>query len=198
MLFRSEAYQGPWRAHIAMWAAETALRRASGDFIECGVWLGFVSSLVMQYIGWNESHGQRRFFLVDSFEGLSGDMLTADEKSVGTHATFGERYVGTLERARQTMKGFNDVHFVKGFVPHILPSIPAKEVAYLHLDMNAAIPEVEALTFFWPKLVTGGVVLFDDYAYAGYRPQKIAIDQVAASFGVTVASLPTGQGLLIK
>ena len=42
------------------------------------------------------------------------------------------------------------------------------------------------------------MVLFDDYTYVGYHPQKHALDDAAASLGVTILSLPTGQGLLIK
>jgi hypothetical protein len=59
-------------------------------------------------------------------------------------------------------------------------------------------PEAEALKHFWPQIVNGGIVLFDDYTYDGYKPQKIALDEVADTFGVMIASLPTGQGLLIK
>ena len=51
---------------------------------------------------------------------------------------------------------------------------------------------------FWPKLVPGGIVLFDDYAYYKHTPQKTALDSWADSVGVQILSVPTGQGLLIK
>jgi hypothetical protein len=44
----------------------------------------------------------------------------------------------------------------------------------------------------------GAMILLDDYAYVGYGVQKAAMDVTAAVKGVTIASLPTGQGLLIK
>jgi hypothetical protein len=47
-------------------------------------------------------------------------------------------------------------------------------------------------------MTQGGVILFDDYSFHGYGPQKIALDEAAKSLGVKIASLPTGQGLLIK
>jgi hypothetical protein len=40
--------------------------------------------------------------------------------------------------------------------------------------------------------------LLDDYAYAGYRSQKLAMDAFARSKSVQILSLPTGQGLMIK
>jgi hypothetical protein len=46
--------------------------------------------------------------------------------------------------------------------------------------------------------VPGAFVLFDDYAYVGYRVQKLALDRAAQAKGVPIAALPTGQGLLLK
>jgi hypothetical protein len=55
-----------------------------------------------------------------------------------------------------------------------------------------------ALEYFWPKVVLGGVVLLDDYAYAGYEPLREAHNELAKGLGVEIAYLPTGQGLLVK
>lgn len=64
--------------------------------------------------------------------------------------------------------------------------------------MNCMPPEVAALEYLWDRLVDGAVVLFDDYAYYGYRQQKLGIDACAERLGVPVLSLPTGQGLIIR
>ena len=40
-----------WRIHVALWAASTALH-VPGDFVECGVNAGFVSSAIMQRLNW--------------------------------------------------------------------------------------------------------------------------------------------------
>jgi hypothetical protein len=40
--------------------------------------------------------------------------------------------------------------------------------------------------------------VLDDYAYRGYREQKLGMDRFAASVGIEVLSLPTGQGLIMK
>ncbi len=37
---------------------------------------------------------------------------------------------------------------VKGSVPKTLPQVDIRKVAYLHIDMNCVLPEVEALKFF--------------------------------------------------
>src|SRR5207248_9328469 len=55
-----------WRIHIALWAARMALR-APGQFVECGVNAGFVSSAIMDYLDWNAV--ARKFILIDTFAG---------------------------------------------------------------------------------------------------------------------------------
>jgi hypothetical protein len=93
---------------------------------------------------------------------------------------------------------WQNVNVIEGSVPATLPLVQADEIAYLHLDMNSSEPEVAALEYFWERLVLGAVVLLDDYGYRGYEAQKHAMDELARRRDVPIASLPTGQGLLIR
>ena len=68
----------------------------------------------------------------------------------------------------------------------------------MHIDMNCAPPEVAALEYLWPRLVPGALVLLDDYGYQRHELQKDAMDGLAARLGVSILSLPTGQGLLVR
>jgi predicted O-methyltransferase YrrM len=77
-------------------------------------------------------------------------------------------------------------------------TVEIKEVAYLSIDMNIAYPERAAIEHFWPRIVPGGVVVLDDYAFAGYDEQRRSMDEFARHAGVPILTLPTGQGLLIK
>jgi hypothetical protein len=190
-------HHGPWRVHIATWAAQTAMKR-NGDFVECGVYLGFVSSAVMTFLNWNAVAGDRRFLLVDSYEGLSKTLLTADELAAGRDSQYGADYIDTYSRAANNLSEFKNAELIKGFVPDVLPQVETDRIAYLHIDMNSAAPEIAALEYFWNKLVPGAVILLDDYAYVGYEPQKHAMDRLGSKLGFVVASLPTGQGLIIK
>lgn len=52
--------------------------------------------------------------------------------------------------------------------------------------------------FFRERLMPGALMLLDDYAYRGHRPQKVATDGFAQTRANKILSLPTGQGLLIK
>jgi hypothetical protein len=85
------AHHGPWRVHIAMWAATTALRR-QGDFVECGTARAFVSTAILKYTNWNEMSDDRNFFLVDTFECIVDALLTDRERTMGAIERHGNRY----------------------------------------------------------------------------------------------------------
>ncbi len=87
---------------------------------------------------------------------------------------------------------------MQGAVPEVLERIPFNKIAFVHLDMNCALPEKAALEFFFPRLCKGGMILFDDYTYSGHEAQHIAIDDAARNLRTQVLSLPTGQGLIVK
>lgn len=84
------------------------------------------------------------------------------------------------------------------YTSETLAQIDSEEIAFVHIDMNCAPPEIAAIEYLWPRLTTGAMVLLDDYAYIGYHHQKNAMDKFANSKSVDIMSLPTGQGLLVK
>lgn len=189
-----------WRVHTALWAAQSALR-VPGDFVECGVNAGFMSSAIMQRLNWNAF--ARRFYLIDTFAGpvlsqFSREEVRKKRLTIAEDALQAGAYVTDLERIRANFAEWPNAFPVQGAVPDILPSLGIETVAFLHIDMNCALPERVALEFFWDRLSPGAVVLLDDYGYRGHECQREAIDEAIREKDVPVLSLPTGQGLIIK
>jgi len=189
-----------WRVHVALWAASTA-SLAAGDFVECGVNAGFVSSAIMQSLDWGDSG--KLFYLIDTFSGpvlsqYSRQEIDSGRDVVAKSALAAGAYVTDLERVRANFSEWPNAVVVQGTVPDVLETLGFGEVAFLHLDMNCALPEREALEFFWSRLSPGGVVLLDDYTYFGHGSQTEAIDSVAGRLGFKVLALPSGQGLIVK
>lgn len=183
-----------WRLHVALWAAHHA-SHLDGDFVECGVNKGFLSSAIMEYLGWNNLG--RSFFLFDTFEGIVADLLTKDELESG-RMNHNHLYKDTYARAMGNFAEYQRVHLVKGIVPQTLEMTKIEKVAYLSIDMNCASADTAAFEHFWPKMPLGAVVLLDDYAYRNYEQTYQAFNEVAARHQISILSLPTGQGLIIK
>ncbi len=189
-----------WKVHFALWAARSAVH-AAGDFVECGVNAGFVSSAIMQHLNWPSSG--KVFHLIDTFRGPVLSQYSEAEAELGRisaarAAMESGAYITDLERVRANYAEWPNVEIVQGAVPEVLDRVDVERVAFLHLDMNCALPECAAFGFFWEKLLPGGVVLFDDYAAYGYDELAREIDAAAEARSAEVLSLPTGQGLIVK
>jgi hypothetical protein len=193
-------YQWHWRVHVGLWAACCAARN-QGDFVECGVGKGFMSSAIMSYLDWDKTG--RIFYLLDTFSGVDVRYVSGVELEEGIlkkNAQFIEMglYPTAAEGVIRNFSEWNNARVIVGPVPETLEQIQSTFISYLHLDMNCAPPEIAAIKYLWSRLAGGAIILLDDYAYHGYRQQKLAMDAFAETNGVRVLSLPTGQGLMLK
>jgi hypothetical protein len=155
----------------------------------------------MQKLDWNST--ARRFYLLDTFAGVDKRYVSHDDLALGVLER-NEREIASgfytldVDDVRRNFAEWRNVRIIVGTVPETLSEIESDQFAFAHIDMNCAPPEVAAAEFLWPRLVPGAIILLDDYAYEGYRSQKLAMDGFARSKGVMIMSLPTGQGLIIK
>ncbi|MSP51937.1 MAG: hypothetical protein EXQ91_06045 [Alphaproteobacteria bacterium] len=72
-------YDKIWKVHTNSWACRSALA-PPGDFVECGVFLGFYSALMVKYLDFGST--AKTLYLYDTFEGLTPDYSTAVEHRV--------------------------------------------------------------------------------------------------------------------
>ena len=180
-----------WRYHVNCWAVSHA-KRLKGDFVECGVYRGSIAMSNIVYIDF-KSMKNRKYYLFDTFCGLDEEFSTKDE-----YGRWKGLYPDCYKFVVKSFEKYPNVIIVKGIVPISLMSVHIDKVAYLSIDMNAALPEFEALKYFWPKLVDGAMVVLDDYGWPTCEKQKEVADDFAKSVGTMVLSLPNGQGLIIK
>jgi hypothetical protein len=124
-------------------------------------------------------------------------LLNKDELDSGRldhNRLYKDTYAGTAANFAE----YQRVHLIKGTVPETLGKVSIDQVAYLSIDMNCAGADTAAFEHFWPKMPKGGLVLLDDYAYCTFEETYRAFNAVAAKHQISILSLPTGQGLIIK
>src|SRR5579863_2514290 len=181
-----------WRAYVCCWAA-WSVRCRDGDFVECGVNRGGLSRAVMHYVDFASL--DKRFWLLDTFTGLVDELISEDERRLGI---LPGGYAPCYDEVAQTFAAFPRVKIVKGIVPDTLSRLTSEKICYLSLDMNNTAPEIAAAEYFWDKMVSGGVIVLDDYGWQKQINQKLAFDHFAERNAIKILSLPTGQGLIIK
>ncbi len=184
-----------WRYYIVCWFAKMA-NELEGDFVECGVYKGGYSLALASYLNFKET--DKSFWLLDTFNGLVKEHLSPEEISSGLFEHYQNRYEECYEAVKKTFEPYPNYKIIRGPVPDTLPQCKAEKISYLSIDMNIAEPEIAAANFFWDKMVTGGIVILDDYGFSSHINQKLAFDDWAKEKKVPILCLPTGQAIIFK
>lgn len=198
-LFEDEPFNQAWRGNIANGSDEAiAWRRyilatlayhcvqLDGDFVECGTYAGTGIKTVMDYLGGKEF--PKTFWGYDTF----------DYNPVEGHHFDGQEE-GFFEKVKERFNGYNQVRLVKGFIPDSFVGNAPEKIAFLHIDLNNAPAEIAVFDALFDRVVSGGVVVLDDYEWSGvYRPQKAAEDDWLEKYSYRAVPLPTGQSFIIK
>lgn len=169
----------------------------AGAIVECGVWRG--GSMMAVALSLLEGgKGDRDLYLFDTFEG----MVEPDQRDV---SVFGEEAGATfqgrskkpdssdwcdasledVERALATT-GYESgrLHFVKGRVEHTIPREAPDAIALLRLDTDWYESTRHELVHLYPRLVSGGVLIIDDYGY--WKGCREAVDEYFAQEGIGI------------
>jgi O-methyltransferase len=175
-----------WRRYVLACSAYHCIH-LEGDFVECGAYTGVGIKTVVDYLG-GEAF-PKQFWGYDVFE-HSESMLNQEMPEHGPHL---------YQRVQQKFINYPQVRLVKGLIPDSFAGNCPDKVAYLHIDLNQAPAEIAALDHLFDRMVPGGILILDDYEWAGiYRNQKLAEDVWFDARRYRVMPLPTGQGLVIK
>jgi hypothetical protein len=188
-----EGFSLQWRTYIVCWFADM-VKGLEGDYVECGVNTGAYSRALVDYIDFNSLN--KKIWLLDTYEGLVKELVSEEEIKLGIGRYFGS-YKNVYEQVKETFRNFN-AEIIKGPVPDTLPLCKAEKICYLSIDMNCVEPEIAAAEYFWDKIVPGGVVILDDYGFPPHILQKKAFDEFARKKNVSILTLPTAQGIIIK
>jgi O-methyltransferase len=188
-----------WRLNTLVWAAREALQ-VPGDFIECGVYQGDMSWVVTELV--DLAAAGKSFYLYDTFEGFAAKYTTKEDfPGAPEFLDFADRAYKIPHLFETVCERFSSkpyVKVIKGIVPDILDEIAPSAIAFRHLDLNSAAPEIGALERLIDRVTPGGVVIFDDYGWALHRNQKKAEDDFMRERGYGILELPTGQGMFVK
>jgi O-methyltransferase len=188
-----------WRLNTLVWAARNALK-IPGDFVECGVYKGDMSWVITELV--DLAAAKRTFYLYDTFEGFSPRYSSEDDFPLAPQffhsANRGYHIPQLYDSVCNRFSEKPYVKVIKGVVPDILLEAAPDQIAFMHIDMNSAAPEIGALELLFERIGVGGMMIFDDYGWILHKKQKDDEDCFMAERGQEILELPTGQGLLIK
>lgn len=166
-----------------------------GAVVECGVFKGASLCVLAAYRSLLEPAAGRRLVGFDTF----GSFPETDHPGdAAMRARFvdeaGDQSIG-VEQLRRVLagKGVDDeVELVPGDVRETVPAWcaqhPAERVALINLDTDLAEPARVVIDHLWPRLVPGGILMFDDYGV--FPGETEAADALARREGLVIERLP--------
>lgn len=152
-----------------------------GDVAECGVFKGSTIVGIGYYL--KTTNSDKKVLGFDSFEGFSGDDLNSDLSFSMTDDIKNEAKLfknNSFERVEKKLKMVNvsdNIELIKGYFNETLPNYSSKSFCFVHLDCDLYEPYKYCLDFFYPRMVKGGIILFDEYNDPVYKKCNLAIDE---------------------
>jgi hypothetical protein len=176
-----------------------------GARAECGVFRGFSALLACRAAGLERrGYDGTGFHLVDSFAGFPQPraedfirMRSRDETTTGPAFSAGDAAV-SYDDVRAVFRDFPGVKFHRDFIPQVLNQLPETRWSFVHIDVDLHEPTLASLEYFYPRLVSGGVIICDDYGSTLFPGARKAWESYCDANDLAFVSLETGQSVLIK
>lgn len=188
---------GPRDRYYIMKEHLLALGQLDADTAECGVYRGLGSRLIRHYAEQLPRHRGYAHHLFDSFEGVS-EPTEADRPAAGVRPWRAGDMAWSLEDVQHNLSQWSDVQYHRGWIPGCFEAAAAARFAFVHIDVDLYEPTRDALAFFYPRLIPGGVIVLDDDGFLTCPGARRAVDESAATISERFVRLPTGQAVLIR
>ena len=184
--------------HYTLQALLRCAALEAGDACEVGCWRGLSAYQIAHHIKAVPTDASLHIF--DSFEGLS-DFAPADTPRSGLphDQELRSKFAAGLEIVQRNLREFDFILFYEGWVPARFGEVEDKRFSFVHVDVDLYQPTYETFKFFYPRLVPGGLMVFDDYGCIDFPGAKLAVDAYLKTIDKPFfVPLPSGQALLIK
>ncbi len=166
-----------------------AARRLGGAMAEAGVLMGGSARLIC------EAKGALPLHLFDVFETLqSADAAMPGMDAGAVLAHFGNVH-GDSARVAALLAPYPGVHLHPGVFPESAADVAGVQFCFVHIDLDLPGSINDALAFFHPRLLPGGILIGDDYEDPAVRDVFRAF---FAGRDDTVIEFPWGQVMIVK
>lgn len=168
-----------------------------GAIVECGVWRGGVMMAVaktMLSLGMID----RDLYLFDTFEGMpQPTQIDKDFKNRPAQKKFeltkrssdsSDWCAASIENVLENMlsTGYprDQIHLIPGKVENTIPVSAPEKIAILRLDTDWFESTRHELIHLYPRLMTGGVLIIDDYGH--WQGARKAVDDYFSTYNISI------------
>jgi predicted O-methyltransferase YrrM len=154
--------------------------RVPGDIVDCGTFKGVSTLQFAHFLEIYRPNGAGRVVSFDTFEAVFPKVRPDEAASAKAHMDdlYEANAYDQLTEAVDRLGLGRRVEIVKGDITETLPAYmadkPGFRIALLHCDLDVYPATKRILELAWPRLVPGGIVLFDQYAVRNWGESDAA------------------------
>ncbi len=152
------------------------------DMAEVGSWRGGCGRLIARVA----RESARVVHLFDTFSGLP-----APAEGFDPDLREGQFEDTSFEFVHNYLKDLGNIRIHEGLFPATAQGLTEKSFSFVHVDCDLYHSIVACCEFFWPRLLDGGTMLFDDYTY--YLGAQKAVVEFFADKPETPFIIQSGQ-----
>lgn len=176
-----------------LWQLVEQSAKLRGALLEVGVWRGGTGALIAKKA--KESGIADTVYLCDTFTGV----VKAGEKDSrykgGEHADTSKEIVEELLAGLE----LDNTMILVGMFPDETSGLVTDEAfRFCHIDVDVYQSAKDVVEWLWPKLVVGGMVVFDDYGFRGCDGVTRFVNEERGKEDRLVIHNLNGHAILIK
>ena len=181
-----------WRCH-ELWSLVGELLGVPGAILEVGVWRGGTGALMAaraKGLGLEDP-----VYLCDTWKGVVKTGAVDSYYHDGKHGNTSRQIVDRLV----TQLGLSNVELLDGIFPEDTGDrIADRTFRMCHCDVDVYQSAKDVLTWVWPRLSSGGIVVFDDYGFTACPGVTKLVDEQRMRADRLVLHNLNGHGLVVK
>ena len=156
-----------------------------GDIVDAGAYKGTSTIQFAHFLKTYQPNSRSRVISLDTFDAVFPRKRADEEASAADHmktydASAYDHLIGALDRLELSER----VEILRGDITETLPRYirdnPGFRISLLHCDLDVYPPTLSALQAAWPRVVRGGLAVFDEYAVAKWG-ESDAVDEFFAT-----------------
>lgn len=172
-----------------------------GSFVECGVFRGAsIVGMIRMLMSYGDIMVEfnRHIYLYDTFEGMprpepidkfhsareGEDLARWEACRIGEGSDWVRSSMDEVKGNLQALGYRGQLHFIPGMVEKTIPQVMPDSIALLRLDTDFYSSTKHELEHLYPRVVSGGVVIVDDYG--AFRGSQQAVDEYIKEHGLKV------------
>ena len=173
--------------------AGQAAKLAPGAFLEVGVWRGGTGALLAK--GAALGGQSDPVYLCDTFTGVVKAGSEDSYYQGGEHSDTSKELVERLLRSLD----LTNVRIVEGIFPNSADAtLENSRFRLVHIDVDVYQSAKDVLEWVWPRLVPGGMVIYDDYGFSFCSGITKTVNEQVADPGKLVFHNLNGHAVVVK